>query len=327
VSLALVATGLVVAALVPRARPAAAGAAAAAIVAALGAMAGDAGAGLVAVAAAFVLAGVGMQAVVRAVATARVPFAAASAMMIVVLELAFPAVALDEATYAVDDRDKTAGAPWAEETFGALAARPVVAVRGEASWRRVLAATATGEMRGDALLLPFDDLSTRAAVRALSREPALAAVFHDVALEGRPGEFALAQLATTRTLALPFAPSDDRSLARHLVPAGAVDRFLPEPHGTSDRRRALEAFLPGRERLARAIAAPRGDPTLAAATATLLRARVLGLAAANDRELMPRALDDLRAFAPTDEVAAEVTRRVILSRTPIDVTTLPTAPR
>ena len=76
---------------------------------------------------------------------------------------------------------------------------------------------------------------------------------------------------------------------------GFFARFESEPRGTSDRKKALDAFIPERERLDCAITSPR-DPELLAPTATLLRARALGLAASGDRDSIARALDDFAPF-------------------------------
>jgi hypothetical protein len=139
-----------------------------------------------------------------------------------------------------------------------------------------------------------------------------------MALVSAPDEHSLSSLAATRPVVMPFEPRWDRTLARHLVPVGLFARFASEPRGTSDRKKALEAFAPSREALARAITSPR-DPELLATTATLLRARALGLAASGDRELTARALDDLRPFSPADPIAAELVKRLLAARGIIDV--------
>jgi len=114
-----------------------------------------------------------------------------------------------------------------------------------------------------------------------------------------------------RPLAMAFEPSWGRVLGRHLVPAALLDRFEPEPRGASDRRRALDAFVPKRERLARAASR---DPELAQAAAYLLRARALGIAATGDRDLVGRVVEDLHAFAPDDPVATAIVARVVLGK-------------
>ncbi len=181
-----------------------------------------------------------------------------------------------------------------------------------------MAARALGTLRGDVGLVPVRDLAGRAALRELSREAGLAPFFRDMALGGAPSEFALASLAATRPVVLEFHAAWDRALARHLVAAGAFDRFEPEPRGVSDRRKALDAFLPARERLARALPPPR-DPVLPSVAAAVLRARTLGLTAAADRDLVPRGIDDLRAFEPADPIANELVRRLVTMKGAIEV--------
>jgi hypothetical protein len=100
-------------------------------------------------------------------------------------------------------------------------------------------------------------------------------------------------------------------LSRHLVPAALLDRFDVEPRGASDRRYALDAFVPKRDRLARALI---HDLELRWETAYLLRARALVIASSGDRDLVGRAVEDLRTFAPADPVASEILARASFNR-------------
>src|SRR5262249_48642933 len=125
-------------------------------------------------------------------------------------------------------------------------------------------------------------------------------------------------------LAMIFDPRWDRALARHLVPVGLVSRFEPEPRGTSDRRHALDVARLDLAWLERTATNPC-DPELCAAAASLLRARAVGYAAAGDREMVARGLDDLRPFAPADRVASELVRRVVTGKGAIELKDL--APR
>jgi len=68
------------------------------------------------------------------------------------------------------------------------------------------------------------------------------------------------------------------------------------------------------------LASQASDGDYASATATLLRARAIGMAATGERELLSRALDDLRAFAPNDALGATLVRRMVTTKGgPIDV--------
>jgi hypothetical protein len=184
--------------------------------------------------------------------------------------------------------------------------------------RRIAASRATGQMRGDLVVVPTFAMPSRATDRALKAEPKLAPLYRDVALGSTPEELSLATLATQRPMLASFDPRWDRGLARHFVPVGLTTRFEPEPRGASDRRKGLEAFTAGKDRLMR-VAVARRDPDLATATASLLRARAIGMAACGERDVLSRALDDLRPFAPDDPVASMLVRRIVTSKGPIDV--------
>jgi hypothetical protein len=316
--------GAVLALLVPRAR---ALAAALVVLMGLGFACGWAGAALgptrfgpavlAALAASCPLAGVSMQALVRAIAGAKLPLARASASMVLVLELVAPVDAADEALNRAATRARGTGVSpespagaWDDAAWGALPPRSIVLVTDARIWRRASAARATGSLRGDIAVVPTFAHGALAA-RFLSRDESLVPLWRDLALSGAPAEESLSSLASGRPLLAAFEPAWGKALGKHLVPAGLFDRFEPEPRGTSDRRKALESFLPKRERLARAVV---HDPELADAAAFLLRQRVLDLAASGDRDLVGGAVADLDAFAPGDLVGAQVVSRIVTAR-------------
>jgi hypothetical protein len=265
-----------------------------------------------------VLASVALVAAVLAIGKLRVPFAEASAALVVVLELVLPVRATDESLARRETRASHASSVWTEVAWGAAPPAAVVLVSDPVIMRRIAAARATGEMRADLLVVPTFALPSRASDRALKAEPKLAPLYRDIALGSTPEELSLATLATQRPLLAGFDPRWDRGLARHFVPVGLTTRFEPEPRGSSDRKRGLDAFTPGKERLVR-VAIARRDPELATATATLLRGRAIGMAACGEREVLSRALDDLRPFAPDDAVASVLVRRIVTSKGPIEV--------
>ncbi|MDB5215035.1 MAG: hypothetical protein JWO86_2962 [Myxococcaceae bacterium] len=265
-----------------------------------------------------ILASVALVAAVVAVSKLRVPFAEASAALVVVLELVLPVRAADETLTRREARASHASSVWTEVAWGAAPPAAAVLVSDRVTMRRIAASRATGEMRADLLVVPTFALPSRASDRALMAEPKLAALYRDIALGSTPEELSLATLATQRPLLAGFDPRWDRGLARHFVPVGLTTRFEPEPRGSSDRRRGLDAFTPGKERLVR-VAVARRDPELAAATATLLRGRAIGMAACGERDVLSRALDDLRPFAPEDAVASTLVRRIVTTKGPIEV--------
>jgi hypothetical protein len=218
-------------------------------------------------------------------------------------------------------RAPRAAAWWSELAWGPAPSAAIVLVSTPAIHARVAAAHALGEMRGDVLFVPAFDLRTRLGDRALLAESKLAPLYRDVALGSAPEELSFAQLADQRPVLAAFDARWDRALARHLVPVGLLSRYEAEPRGVSDRRKALEAFNPSKDRLVR-ISVARKDPELARVTASLLRARAIAMAATGDREVLSKALDDLRPFAPDDAVASTLVRRLVTSKGAIDVSDL-----
>jgi len=257
-------------------------------------------------------------AVVLAIARARVPFAEASAALVVVLELVLPVRSIDLTTARRDARAAHAAAIWNDVAWGAAPPASVVLVADRGTMRRVASARAAGHMRGDLIVVPAYDVQGRQGQRALLAEPQLAPLYRDMALGAPPEELSLAQLGSQRPVLGTFDPKWDRTLARHLVPNGLVARFETEPRGASDRKKALESFLPSKERLVR-ITVAKKDAELAATTAALLRARAIGMAATGERDILSRALDDLRAFAPDDAIGSTLVRRIVTTKGPIDV--------
>jgi hypothetical protein len=266
----------------------------------------------------YVLGAVTLASLVVGIARMRVPFAQASAALVVVLELVLPVRSLDETSGRREARAPRAVSTWDEIAWGSAPPAAVVLAPDRATMQRVAAARATGSMRGDLVVVPSFDLDARQAHRALAAEPKLTPLYRDVALGIAPEELSLAQLASQRALIATFDPRWDRALARHLVPLGLMARLEPEPRGASDRKRALDAFAPAKERLVR-IALPKRDPDLARATATLLRSRAIAMAACGEKEILSHALDDLRPFAPDDPVATTLVRRMVTSKGAIDV--------
>ena len=271
---------------------------------------------LAAVGAAYAIAAVALQAIVRVVDEARVPFAHASAAMILVLEMALPARAADDSSARAEARASTLTGVWDDAAFASFPAGAALLVASPRVETRLDAARAAGEMRADVAVVPLFDLAGRGALRELARDAKLEPLWHDAALVGPPQEWSLSSLASWRPLVAPYDPTWDRALARHFVPLGLFARFEPEPRGASDRRRALDEFTPARDALSPTIDT---DLELRALTAMLLRSRAITLAATSERDIVGRALEDLRPFSPRDPVAVEIVRRMTATRGAIDV--------
>jgi hypothetical protein len=273
---------------------------------------------LVGLLAAFVLAATTLGMVVLAISRARVPFAEASAALVVVLELVLPVRSMDETSARREARAVHAAAIWNDVAWGDAPPAAVVLVSDRGTMRRIASTRAMGMMRGDLVMVPAYDVQGREGQRSLIAEPKLAPLYRDMALGIPPEELSLAQLGAQRPVLATFDPKWDRSLSRHLVPTGLTSRFETEPRGTSERKKALDGFTTAKDRLVR-ITVAKKDAELASATAALLRARAIGMAATGEREMLARALDDLRAFAPEDPIGATLVRRTVTSRGAIDV--------
>ncbi|WP_394844514.1 hypothetical protein LZC95_46605 [Pendulispora brunnea] len=314
-ALALAAAGTVAALLAAGARPLAMG-----LVGVVGASAGAIACGaaavgpthfgpviLAGVAGLALLSAVAMHELVRMVHRAQVPLASASAAMIVLLELTFPVVLFDEATLRSEERTRAAQVAWHEALFGGLPARTVLLASDGRFLEHLAALRASHLLRGDLAVVSTAHLNARPAMRELAREPKLAAFFRDMALNGLPSEWALTTLASERPLAVLFEPAWDKSIARHLIASGAVDLFHPEPRSTLERKRALEAFSPVRERWEQLLAAPE-NPDVRAIVAVPLQSRAEALAATHERELASRTEEDLRAVTQLRNSGAVPTR-------------------
>src|SRR5262249_29849940 len=142
--------------------------------------------------------------------------------------------------------------------------------------------------RPDVLVVPAT-LLERGALRRrlLDAEPALAPLLRDLALGGKPSEFALTSLADARALFVELDASWDERLSEHVVPEAFWLRFYANPMGRSDRTTALERA--GR-RFERVVAAATPKDAAAGALATRevvvagLRQRALFLLARRDRD-------------------------------------------
>lgn len=260
-----------------------------------------------------VLAGSGMLALARFVQNTRVPFADASATMILLLELAIPARGADDASLALSARaDRAAaGAHWAAFTFDALPPGAAVLVDDRALLHRALAIRAEGTWRADLLLVPLLDVGGPSARVALAAEPRLGALYRDMALYGAPEEYSLSQLSAVRPVIGSFELNWGRRLARHFAAAGFFDQYSIEPRGPSERRLARDGYAVELASVSREVGS---DPELRAVAATMLRARAVAAGAMGEREWIARTLDDLRLVSPDDDVAPRLVRAVVTGK-------------
>ncbi len=236
------------------------------------------------------LASVSMLGIVRAVAEARVPLARTAAGLFVVLELVIPVDAADESLVRCARRASATTAWWDDAVWSTLEPRTVVLLDDERARDRAAAAAAQAMLRSDIVVVSG---KAKSGLQGGPIANDLLPLWRDLALSGSPSEASLSALASARPFVASYEPTWGAAIGRHLVPAELVDRVAPEPRGTSDRRRALDAFAPARQQLSARLA---GDPDLRGVTEALLHARALLLASIGDRDLAGRAAADARLF-------------------------------
>jgi hypothetical protein len=236
------------------------------------------------------LAAISMLGIVRAVAEARVPLARTAAGLFVVLELVIPVDAADEALVRCARRASATAAWWDDAVWSTLEPRTVFLADDERTRDRAAAAAAQAMLRSDIVMVSG---KARSGLQGGPVANDLLPLWRDLALSGSPGEASLSALASVRPVVASHELTWGAAIGRHLIPAELVDRVAPEPRGTSDRRRALDAFAPARQQLSTRLA---GDPDLRAVTEALLHARAMLLASIGDRDLAERAAADARLF-------------------------------
>lgn len=273
---------------------------------------------LYAVAGVAMAAALGVQTLALGLRRARLPFARAAAALLVVLDFTFALVAAEEAWFSEPHRESLATEVFTDEALAGLPPRAVVLLRSEAMvWRLRAAAVLRGE-RPDLLLVPLGALG-RAPVarRLLEREPQLGALLRDVAVQGRPGEYALSGLADARPLFVEVDPGWDRRLFAHLMPGGMWLRFLPHALGRSDRVQGIRRGQSSFERVRAAVGEPgsKARPATRRAFARRLREQAVVLIVQGDFQAAGELLELLGAEVATDPMAALVAARAAGQRT------------
>ncbi len=259
-----------------------------------------------------ILAGLGVQATALGLTRARLPFAQPTAVLLVVFDFTLVFVGSEASAAATERRASVASEVWTDEGLRSVAPNGILLARSEAlAWRRWSAQLLRGE-RPDALVVPAT-LLERGALRRrlLGAEPALAPLLRDMALGGKPSEYALATLADARPLFVELDPSWDERLNEHLVPESFWLRFRANPVGRSDRTAALVHTGRRFERVLDVCApsdAAGGSRATREVVVTDLRQRALFLLARRDRETALDTASSLERLSPRDEVAAKVRR-------------------
>jgi len=267
---------------------------------------------LLAIATLAVCAALAVQTSAVALTRARIPFAQPASVLLVVFDFTLVFVGAEDSAYAADRRGEAAAEVWTDRALASVPPDGLLLLRSEALAWRLLAARIVRGQRPDIVVVPMP-LLERGNVRArlLRTEPALAPLIREVALSGRPSEYALSSLADARPLFVEFDPSFDRAQLEHLVPQAFFMRFAPQPLGRSDRVAGLQQ---GASDFRSVIAETEHDGQFDVATRSVLMAETRGqalvAAALNDRQNLETILATAHSLDPEDALAREIARQL-----------------
>jgi hypothetical protein len=248
--------------------------------------------------------------------------AALASVLAVILQATLAFAKADEASYRVDRYGPLGMEVFTDEAFGNLPARSVLLLRDPRLYRRVKAAQIAEHLRPDLLTVPLDAATNPAVVAdLLGQEPALAAVLRELAINGRPSEFALSALSDERPVYLEFDPTWDLRLREHLLPLPFLSRIYSQSLGRSDRAPVLGQSQQQLTRAFRALSDGKrlevdsGDKTATETTTrSVLQSRVEEqislLAEMGDSRTVEALLADFEDFVPQREWSPMFRRRL-----------------
>ncbi len=284
---------------------------------------------LLAIGALAVCAALAVQTSALALMRARVPFAEPASVLLVVFDFSLVFVGAEDSAFAAEQRGERAAEVWTDQALASVPPDGLLLLQSQAvAWRLLASRIVRGE-RPDIVLVPMP-LLERGNVRArlLASEPALAPLIREVALSGRPSEYALSTLADARPLLLELDPQFDHAQLEHLIPGPFFMRFAPQPLGRSDR---VAASWAGAEEIRRVVEATERDGNRDVATRSVLLAELRGqawvAATLNDHANLELALSTVHTLDPSDTLAADLAaERKAKPRAPLSLARISPAP-
>lgn len=250
-------------------------------------------------------AAVGFGAAVRRVSAIRSAYASIAGGCIVVFGLAAPAVAVEQAVLTMESRPRFGANLWALAATDVLPSGSLVIVPSTRRALRIAAMRATATFPTDVEALSVAGLSDEGLPDETARVPLLWPVASEMHTAGMPTEVGLTRLAEARPLFLFPKAGWGRDLARHSQPFGLWERFSAEPVSPSDRRLSELRFAPLVHRMEQLVRTDSREGL--SVVEDVLEARLVGVAAASDREGQSRvkeALERLRRPAPPNVLFA-----------------------
>jgi hypothetical protein len=248
----------------------------------------------------------------------------------VVIQMTLALSHTDETAYRVDRYRSLGLEVFTDEAITGLPVRSVILLRDGRLYRRFIAARLADGLRPDLLLVPLDAATHQAVVSdLLPREPALAPVLRELAINGRPSEFSLSTLADERPVFLEIDVEWDRRLREHLLPLPFFSRLYSQSLGRSDRSAIVEQ---SRQQLSRVFAATTlvgsngADPPVVAPMEQVTRDVLLArfqeqltlLLSMGDRTVFDTLFADYEKFEPTSAWSKQLRTRLARSEKSID---------
>lgn len=268
---------------------------------------------LAAIAALAVTAVLGVHTAALALSRARLPMAQPAGVLLVVFEFTLVLMTGEDSGRIADRRGQHGAEVWTDQALEGLPVHSLLLVRSPAVAWRLWAARIVRGYRPDLVMVPLPLLGRGSvADQLVLSQPKLAPLIRDMAIEGRPSEYALSTLAAAHPLYVELDPAWDQRLIDHLVPAPLWLRFAPHALGRSDRRAGLADEQRAFQRVLVAAQGPSGhrDPATLSVLSARVREQAVALAALGDRKSVDALLQDLTAIGGDGAFVSAVQARL-----------------
>ncbi|MBI4702577.1 MAG: hypothetical protein HY744_15765 [Deltaproteobacteria bacterium] len=259
---------------------------------------------LLALAALYLGAALGVAAAALLLLRLQVPLGRAAAVLVVVFLASAVALSSEQGGFEADRSGQFAAEEWTDEALGALPPHAAVVVHSPRLAWRLWAAQIVQAERPDVAVVAAPLLRRAAAASyLLPAEPVLAPLVRDLRLVGRPSEAALAALADARPLYLELDPGFEARLVAHLGVDGPWLRFVPQAPAAADREPRRTEIFAARGRIVSAISSGGRDEDSAVVVAHILKEQAAVLSLFGMWEAARGALERLEHLSPRDSFA------------------------
>jgi hypothetical protein len=253
-------------------------------------------------------AALGVQEVALGLERARLPFSRPAAVLLVVFNFSLVLASSESPAIASEQHEAMACETWTDEALASIAPGSLLIARSETLIFRLLAAQIVRGERRDVVVVP-SPLLERGGLRRrlLALEPELAPLLREIALNGRPSEFALSDLSDVRPLYVELDPTWDPRLLDHLAPRAFWIRYFAHPLGNSDRREAFDKAQSGFDRVVQIAGDnPEHERATRAVLLALVRERAELFDRVHDLSSLGRTLERLKTLEPQDPLLREL---------------------